>query len=127
MSSRNEGQIAFVIRYPLFPVVVRMGAGLHAATTPERLITVMEAPDVVSGLVEVQIIDSNADEFRFVSEVGLITPLFPPKKWTKGQISELYNQSHAAAEQRYQPTSLSNKRLPQIVPDVVRLLLRENR
>lgn len=67
------------------------------------------------------VIDASGEGWSFYPAQEVISPLTMHKKWTKAKIIELFNASLAGTESdaQYKPGSLSNKRLEQIVREIV--------
>ncbi|MGD9245556.1 MAG: hypothetical protein PVH36_11540 [Desulfobacterales bacterium] len=72
----------------------------------------------------IKVIDSSGEEFWYSPDQIVLMPGFFPKKWTKKQLIELFDNSETAKENkiRYTKKSLSNIRVATIVSDICAIL-----
>jgi hypothetical protein len=111
----------FFIRKPQLPLLIDIGTELLVAKSwsvcEKRLAAVVF---VDNGPRDV--IDATTEGFSLYPETLLFSPLTFKKRWTKAGIIKLYNDRRGADLAEYQPKSLGNMSLEQVVKDVVALL-----
>lgn len=123
----GEDQIQFNIlfRRPKYPVIVISPDELNAAFNIDQLATYCILSEPFDNEIIVKVIDSTGEEFWYSPEHFALSPGMSFKKWTKKQITELYNNSPNAKYHKNSDSikSLSNKRLSRIISDICELLL----
>lgn len=114
--------LRYAFRIPKYPILVETDGHTIGASSGVELQAMFEAAGF-SKKDSYKIIDSGGEGWQLMSRMGLISPFSFPKTWTKLKAIEFFNNSLASAgyEERYVARSLSNKRLGQVIQEMMEL------
>jgi hypothetical protein len=77
---------------------------------------------IPSGIKYLPVIDGVAEGFGYYPEQHVISSLVLKRKWNKPEIIKLYHARKAPDAPEYSTKSLGNKRLEQVIAEIVGLL-----
>jgi hypothetical protein len=119
----KKTSIQYIFRQPRFPIIGNIEAYFIGAKTAEDFIEqLQQVPFQEKGLYN--IVDSGGEGWSFSVEHMAMSPLTSKKRWIKKEIISLFNQrknKDVGQQELYSEKTISNKRLDQIVADLVRL------
>lgn len=120
----NEINFNIFMRKPRYPVIIVSKNKLYSAFNTEQLAKSCVSSMPIDNRTIVQVIDCSGEEFWYSPEQNVLGPGFAPKKWTKKQLIEIFNNSSNAkiADHEYSTKSLSGKKLDKIINDICELL-----
>jgi hypothetical protein len=106
---------------PKFPVLLDTGERLFSAMSKAQL-EAKVSQLAFSGKEKRDIIDLNAEGFAFYPESEVVAPVFRIRRWTKGEIIDLYNGRRQSGQPELGKASLGNRSLERVIKEVVQLL-----
>jgi hypothetical protein len=112
--------VRYLFRKPKYPLLIETDSRVVGARSGQRIDRLHKQGAFVNkGMYAV--IDSNGEGWSFVPEHGVISPLTMLKQWNKPKIIDFFNSSleKEGFITRYEPRSVSNKRLEQIIREIV--------
>ena len=119
--------LGVLFRPPRFPVIVfapgRVGAARSLAGLDKVLATFPQSP---SGR-DMKMVDLTGEEFCYNAEQSVSTPGFTIRRWTKKQIIGTYNNSPEGHRLPCRATSLSGRKLADVVTEVCGLISHASR
>jgi hypothetical protein len=112
--------VQYLLRTPKYPLLIetdRRVSGARSGRGIDRLCKQASFARKESYIV----VDSAGEGWSFFPANEVISPLTTLKRWSKAKIIELFNASleEIGIQERYKPRSLSNRRLEQIVREIV--------
>jgi hypothetical protein len=112
--------IRYLFRKPKYPLLIETDSRVVGARSSKRIDRLFKEAAFVNKNNYI-VIDSNGEGWRFVPEHGVISPLTMLKRWNKPKIIKLFNSllEKEGSVTRYEPRSLSNKRLEQVIREIV--------
>lgn len=119
--SRKDFGVLF--REPIFPVVGIANCKIFSAFSMETLASILVRFVPSSDEDIVKLLDATGEEFWRSGAQRVLSPGFLGKRWTKSQIIDLYN-NQVGSDLRYSASSLSNKRLSEVVAEISDLIRR---
>lgn len=122
MKGRTGPDIVALLRSPRLPVVIVTADSIAAVPDRKQLLDHLRKYAADHNEDQATIIDLAAEEFWFLPEKSIIVPSFPHKRWTKQELIGLYNNRRKDYQAEYNPSSLSNRRVVEIVADIVERL-----
>ncbi len=99
-----------------------MGSKLLGARSPAECTQRLSRAQLPEGTTYVPVIDAAAEGFAYYPEQVVISPLAAKKRWNKPEIIALYQARKKPEAPEYSMNSLSNKRLEQVVAEIVELI-----
>jgi hypothetical protein len=111
----------FVFRAPKFPVLCDADSRLLVARGKVQLASEVARLDLPRGERR-EIVDATGEGFCLYPELLIVAPSMMHRRWTKLQIITLYNRLRPAGAPELRTTSLGNRKLAQVVGEVVELL-----
>lgn len=110
--------IQYLLRKPKYPVLIETDGKVMGARSGERVDRLYKQGSFSSKESYI-VIDSAGEGWSFFPAHELISPLTTLKRWSKAKIIEFFNASLETAQKQYEPRSLSNRRLEQIIREIV--------
>jgi hypothetical protein len=112
--------IRYLFRKPKYPLLIETDSRVVGARSIKRIDRLFKEAAFVNKKNYI-VIDSNGEGWSFVPEHGVISPLTMLKRWNKPKIIKFFNSllEKDGSVTRYEPRSLSNKRLEQVIREIV--------
>jgi hypothetical protein len=113
--------IGYLFRKPKYPLLIETDSRVVGARSIKRIDRLFKEAAFVNKKNYI-VIDSNGEGWSFVPEHGVISPLTMLKRWNKPKIIKFFNSPllvKNGSVTRYEPRSLSNKRLEQVIREIV--------
>jgi len=112
--------IGYLFRKPKYPLLIETDSRVVGARSINRIDRLFKEAAFVNKNNYI-VIDSNGEGWSFVPEHAVISPLTMLKRWNKPKIIDFFNSSleKEGFITRYEPRSLSNKRLEQVIREIV--------
>ena len=112
--------IGYLFRKPKYPLLIETDSRVVGARSIKRIDRLFKEAAFVNKKNYI-VIDSNGEGWSFVPEHGVISPLTMLKRWSKLEIIKFFNSllEKDGSVSRYEPRSLSNKRLEQVIREIV--------
>ena len=112
--------VRYLFREPKYPLLIETDGRVVSAWDNQRIDLLYEQSFFAKNNSYV-VIDSTGEGWSFVPEYNVLSPLTTLKQWNKPKIIDFFNTSleRVGLEERYQPGSLSNKRLKQVILEIV--------
>ena len=112
--------VQHLFRSPKYPLLVETDGRVVGARNGQR-IERLRKHDAFSQKDSYVVIDSAGEGWSFVPKYDVISPLTILKQWNKPKIIQFFNTSleKEGIVTRYEPRSLSNRRLEQVILEIV--------
>ena len=119
--SDSKRTLGVLFRAPRFPVVVFAPARVGAAKSLAGLAKVLAALPPSAPVSDIKFVDPTGEEFWFDAEHSVLSPGFTIRRWTKKQIIDAYNARPEGRRLPCRATSLSSRKLGDVVTEVCEL------
>ena len=120
--SDGKRTLGVLFRAPRFPLIVFGPARVGAARSLAGLAKVLATFPPSRPGADVEIVDPTGEEFWFDAEHSVLSPGFTISRWTKKQIIDAYNNSPEGHRLPCRATSLSGRKLADVVTEVCGLI-----
>jgi hypothetical protein len=112
--------VGYLFRKPKYPLLIETDRRVVGARSGKRIDRLFKEDAFVNKKNHI-VIDSNGEGWSFVPEHDVISPLTMLKRWSKLEIIKFFNSllEKDGSISRYEPRSLSNKRLEQVIREIV--------
>jgi hypothetical protein len=118
----TSSAVRFWPRRPRFPILIDTGSELVSARTSAECTRRLSGLQIPSDIKHLAVIDGMAEGFGYYPEQHVISCLVLKRKWSKPEIIKLYHARKPPEAPEYSTKSLGNKRLEQVVAEIVWLL-----
>jgi hypothetical protein len=105
-----------------FPIIVDTGRGPVGALSGAECAKRIAQLGPFESDASMPVVDATAEGFGFYPKMMLISPLVTKKRWTKAEVSTLFNDCKKPDAPEYRPVSLSNRVFDRVVHELVELL-----
>jgi hypothetical protein len=125
----NEKKIRIAFRAPRLPTIIISKDRLYAGISRKSLEKFLKVSIPQNGEEEIILIDSEVEEFWYMSKEMILSPgITIYNKWTKKNITNLFNKSSNAKELgiEYPQKSLQNKKVTTIIMEICALINKSN-
>ena len=110
-----------LFRPPRFPVIVFAPTGVGPARSLAGLARVLATLPPSRPGADIRIVDTTGEEFWFDAINSVLAPGFTIRRWTKRQIIDAYNNSPEGRRLPCRATSLSSRKLGDVVTEICEL------
>lgn len=112
--------VRYLFRKPKYPVLIETDTRVKGARSGQIIDRLHRQLSFANRNAYI-VIDSTGEGWNFVPEHGVISPLIIHKRWNKPKIIEFFNNAldKTGAAKRYEPRSLSNRRLEQVILEII--------
>lgn len=112
--------VGYLFRKPNYPLLIETDSRMVGASNAQEIEKIYKKA-LFSNKDSYIIIDSTGEGWSFFPEDDVISPLTILKRWSKQKIIDFFNASleEMCSTSRYQPRSLSNRRLEQVILEII--------
>lgn len=122
----HKVMLNYFFRKPKYPVICDIDGYVIAAKNEKSFVKCLSEVNQDSDKTY-NLLDSTAEGWAFMPKHMLVSPLTFKKKWTKKELTSIFNSRKNVSSEaaQYSEKSLSSKRFERIFADIVELLLKD--
>jgi len=110
--------VQYLFRNPKYPVLIETDGRVTGARSGDRIDRLCKQ-NSFSSKESYIVVDSAGEGWSFFPAHEVISPLTALKRWSKAKIIEFFNASLETDQNQYESKSLSNRRLEQIIREII--------